>query len=38
VCFDALDALGGQVQVETDVLSGLDFERINPASGPLAAC
>jgi amidase len=35
VCFDALDALGGQVQVETDVLSGLDFERINPASGPL---
>jgi len=36
ICFDALDALGGQVQSETDVLSGLDFNRVNPATGPLA--
>jgi len=36
VCFDALDALGGQVRSEADVLSGLDFDRVNPATGPLA--
>ena len=35
VCFDALDALGGQVRVETDILSGLDFDRVNPATGPV---
>ena len=35
VCFDALDALGGQVRVETDILSGLDFDRVNPATGPI---
>lgn len=35
VCFDALDALGGQVRTETDILSGLDFDRINPATGPV---
>jgi amidase len=34
--FDALDALGGQVRAETDILSGLDFNRVNPATGPLA--
>jgi len=35
VCFDALDALGGQVRVETDILAGLDFNRVNPAAGPV---
>ncbi|MFC2078515.1 acetamidase/formamidase family protein [Candidatus Bipolaricaulota bacterium] len=35
VCFDALDALGGQVRAETDILSGLDFNRVNPATGPV---
>jgi len=35
VCFDALDALEGQVRTETDILAGLDFDRINPATGPL---
>ena len=34
-CFDALDALGGQVRVETDILAGLDFNRVNPATGPV---
>jgi len=36
VRFDAQDALGGQVRAATDVLSGLDFDRVNPATGPLA--
>jgi len=36
VCFDAQDALGGQVRAASDVLSGLDFDRVNPATGPLA--
>jgi len=35
VRFDALDALGGQVRVETDILAGLDFNRVNPATGPV---
>ena len=35
VLFDALDALGGQVRVETDILAGLDFNRVNPATGPV---
>jgi amidase len=35
VCFDALDALGGQVRVETNILAGLDFNRVNPATGPV---
>jgi len=35
VCFDALDALGGQVRIETDILAGLDFNRVNPATGPI---
>lgn len=33
--FDVLDALGGQVRTETDILSGLDFNRVNPATGPV---
>ena len=36
VVFDALDALGGQVRSETDVLTGLDFTRVNPATGPVS--
>ncbi len=35
ICFDALDALGGQVRVESDILAELDFNRVNPATGPL---
>jgi len=35
VCFEALDALGGQVRAETDILTRLDFNRVNPATGPL---
>ena len=33
--FEAQDALGGQVKAETDILSDLDFSRINPATGPI---
>lgn len=33
--FEAQDALGGQVKAETDILSDLDFTRINPATGPV---
>jgi len=33
--FEAQDALGGQVKAETDVLTDLDFSRINPATGPV---
>ncbi len=33
--FETQDALGGQVRTETDVLTDLDFSRINPATGPL---
>ncbi len=36
VCFDAQDALGGQIRTASDVLSGLDFDCVNPATGPLA--
>lgn len=36
VCFDAQDALGGQVRRPSDVLAELDFDRVNPATGPLA--
>ncbi len=35
VRFDAIDALGGQVRTETDILAGLDFNRVNPATGPV---
>ena len=33
--FEAQDAFGGQVKASEDVLSGLDFSRINPATGPV---
>ncbi len=33
--FETQDALGGQVRTEADVLTDLDFSRINPATGPL---
>jgi amidase len=33
--FEAQDALGGQVKTPDDVLIGLDFTRINPATGPV---
>ncbi len=33
--FETQDALGGQVRGETDVLTDLDFSRINPATGPV---
>ena len=33
--FEAQDALGGQVRTEADVLTELDFSRINPATGPI---
>jgi len=36
VIFETCDALGGQVHSEQDVLSELDFDRVNPATGPLA--
>ena len=35
VVFETLDALGGQVRSETDRLSGIDFARVNPATGPV---
>jgi amidase len=33
--FEAQDALGGQVKSPEDVLAELDFDRINPATGPV---
>jgi len=40
--FEAQDAFGGQVRTSSDTLPGLDFSRINPATGPVgiegAAC
>lgn len=35
VLFETLDALGGQVVSEEDVLAGIDFSRVNPATGPV---
>ena len=35
VRFVTQDALGGQVKRESDILSDLDFSRINPATGPI---
>jgi len=35
VVFDTVDALGGQVRAEGDTIDGLDFDRVNPATGPL---
>ncbi len=33
--FEAQDAFGGQVKTPNDTLPGLDFSRINPATGPV---
>lgn len=35
VVFETLDCFGGQIKCESDRLGGLDWSRINPASGPL---
>jgi len=35
VVFHAQDAFGGQVKSAADVLTDLDFSRVNPATGPL---
>ncbi len=34
--FETEDALGGQVTTEADRLAEIDFDRINPATGPIA--
>ena len=36
VVFDAEDAFGGQIESEQDTMDELDFDHINPATGPLA--
>lgn len=33
--FDAIDAFGGQVKTENDILDGIDFSHVNPATGPV---
>lgn len=35
VCFETLDCFGGQLKSESDLLGGLDWNNVNPASGPL---
>ena len=35
VCFETLDCFGGQLKSENDLLGGLDWDNVNPASGPL---
>ncbi len=35
VCFETLDCFGGQIQREDQLLGGLDWGNINPATGPL---
>ncbi len=35
VVFHTLDALGGQVKSEEDLVTAVDFSRVNPATGPL---
>ncbi len=35
VCFETLDCFGGQLKSEKDLLGGLDWNNVNPASGPL---
>ncbi len=35
VCFETLDCFGGQIQSEKQLLGGLDWSCINPATGPL---
>jgi len=36
VVFETLDAFGEQIRSESDTVSGIDFSRVNPATGPLA--
>jgi len=33
--FETQDALGGQIRTQEDLLMELDFERVNPATGPV---
>ena len=35
IVFETIDALGGQVKSEKDILTTLDFSRVNPATGPI---
>ncbi|MEM3346546.1 MAG: acetamidase/formamidase family protein [Desulfurococcaceae archaeon] len=35
VVFQTIDALGGQIRSEEDLVSAVDFTRVNPATGPL---
>lgn len=35
VCFETLDCFGCQLKSEADLLGGLDWNNINPATGPL---
>ncbi len=35
VCFETMDCFGGQIEREDQHLGGLDWSRINPATGPL---
>jgi len=35
VVFDTQDALGGQIQSEEDTMGGIDFSKVNPATGPV---
>jgi len=36
ITFETQDALGGQIKSEADKLEGLDFSKVNPATGPVA--
>lgn len=33
--FDTQDALGGQIESEEDIMEGIDFSKVNPATGPV---
>ncbi len=35
ILFETIDALGGQIRSESDILSEIDFSRVNPATGPV---
>lgn len=35
VVFETLDCFSGEVQTEADTVSGIDFSKVNPATGPL---
>ncbi len=35
VCFQTLDCFGGQITSESQILAGIDWSKINPATGPL---